>query len=243
MNIPTPRDYNCKDEELPSLGGFTVTSMSRDLADFTQYSKQFNAEYVNNFEAIIANANEVIQPKSEMMKQKEITTRIANTFIILFDASIRLAGYLKLSNGSLNLTPNKFGITLLKKHIVRKDAEGVIRSLKLVNDNIEMNKETLMSHGLNDELIAIFENSQKSLGDDKRKQVEMISNRKGIILNNISLFNSLYAELCNIMTVGKIIYRTSNSAKLQDYTFSDLKKRVRRAATKAQAVNPAAPQA
>jgi len=243
MNIPIQRNYSCKDEELPLLGGFTVSSMTRDLSDFTTYSPHFTQEFVKNFEAAIATANEVIQPKSELMKQKEITTRIFNTLTILFDSCNRLRGYLKLANGSLNSTPAKFGITLMKKQISRKDTEGVIQSLKLINDNIAMNKEVLMAQGLNDELIAVFVNAEKSLDDDKRKQVKMISDRKGIILNNISLFNGLYAELCNIMTVGKILYRTTNSAKLQDYTFSDLKKRVRRATNTAPVVNPVAPQA
>ena len=177
------------------------------------------------------------------MKQKEITTRIFNTLALLFDAAIRLGGYLKLANGSQDLTPAKFGLTLLKKQINRKDAEGVIQSLKLVIDNITMKKEMLMAQGLTEELIAIFVNAEKSLDEDKRLQAAMISNRKGVILNNISLFNGLYADLCNIMTVGKIIYRTTNSAKLQDYTFNDLKKRVRRSANTAPVVNPVAPQA
>ena len=243
MNVPIQRDYNCKDEELPLLGGITVVNLSRDLRDFTGYSPQFNLEYVNKFEAAISTANEVIQPKSELMKQKEITTRIFNTLVLLLDASIRLGGYLKLANGSEDLTPGKFGLTLLKKQISRKDVEGVIQSLKLVIDNINMKKEMLMAQGLTEELIAIFVSAEKTLDADKRMQSAMISNRKGVILNNVSLFNGLYAELCNIMTVGKIIYRTTNSAKLQDYTFNDLKKRVRRSANTAPAVNPAAPQA
>lgn len=243
MNVPIQRDYSCKNEELPLLGGITVLNLSRDLSDFTSYSPQFNLEYVKNFEATITSANEVIQPKSELMKQKEITTRIFNTLALLFDAAIRLGGYLKLANGSQDLTPAKFGLTLLKKQISRKDAEGVIQSLKLVIDNITMKKEMLMAQGLTEELIAIFVNAEKSLDEDKRMQAAMISNRKGVILNNISLFNGLYADLCNIMTVGKIIYRTTNSAKLQDYTFNDLKKRVRRSANTATVVNPVAPQA
>lgn len=238
MNLPVPRDYSCKDEELPLLSGFTLSSMTRDLPDFSSYSPLFTTEYVKKFEVTIAAVNEVIQPKSELMKQKEITIRISKTLTNLIDASTRLSGYLKLANGSLGLTPEKFAISQLKRQIARRDIEGVIQNLKLITDNISMNKEILMVQGLNEELIAVFVNAAKSLDDDKRLQVKMISDRKGIILNNVSLFNGLYGDLCNIMTVGKILYRTTNSAKLQDYTFNDLKKRVRRTTSVVPAAKP-----
>ncbi|BBE16212.1 hypothetical protein AQPE_0349 [Aquipluma nitroreducens] len=45
-----PRDYNCKDEELPVIDGFVLSSMKKDLADFTAYSPKFDAAYVSNFE-------------------------------------------------------------------------------------------------------------------------------------------------------------------------------------------------
>ena len=139
------------------------------------------------------------------------------------------------------MNPNEFGITQLKRNIFKKDVEAVIQNLKFVNDNIAINKEKLVAKGLNDDLIALFSNSAATLTDDKRKQVEIISNRKGIILNNISLFNGLYSQLCNIMTVGKILYKTTNSAKLQDYTFNDLKKRVRRVTNPVPPVSLATP--
>lgn len=228
MKVQNPRLYNCKDEELPILGGFMIASMTRDLSDFSVYSTEFNMNYITTYGSRITAASEVIHPKSEILKQKEITARITETLTILIDAANRLAGYIKLANDELKLTQKDFGITQLKKSIYKKDIEGVIQSLKFVNDNIALNKEKLAAKGLNDESMAVFSQAVNTLTDDKRRQVEIISNRKGIILNNISLFNGLYSQLCDMMTVGKILYRTTNTAKLQDYTFSDLKKRVRR---------------
>jgi len=34
-------------------------------------------------------------------------------------------------------------------------------------------------------------------------------------------------QLTEILSVGKILYKATNPAKLQEYTFTDLKKRVR----------------
>lgn len=242
MKITNPRNYPTKDQELPLMGRFMIDSLNRDILVFAGYSPEFTPEYVTTFELKIKTAEELASPKSEILKQKATTERINETLALLNDGSNRLSGYVILSNGDLKMTPNKFGITALKKSINKKDVESVIANLKFVNDNISESKEKLAAKGLSEELITLFSNAATSLTDDKRKQTEQISNRKGIILDHISLFNEIYAQLCNIMTVGKILFKTTNSAKLQDYTFSNLKKRVRRATTPTPAVTPLTPQ-
>ena len=44
----------------------------------------------------------------------------------------------------------------------------------------------------------------------------------------MGLFNELYDQLTDILTAGKILYKATDPAKSQEYTFEDLKKRVRR---------------
>ena len=77
-------------------------------------------------------------------------------------------------------------------------------------------------------MIARFANASTSLANDKQKQYEIISNRKSIVQNNLELFNNLYEQLGEIHAVGKILYKSTNTAKFQEYTFSELKKRLRR---------------
>jgi len=49
------------------------------------------------------------------------------------------------------------------------------------------------------------------------------------VQSNLGLLNGLFDQLTDIFTAGKILYKATDSAKLQEYTFEDLKKRVRRA--------------
>ena len=72
-----------------------------------------------------------------------------------------------------------------------------------------------------------FENAAASLAADKQKQYEIFSSRKNTVQNNLGLFNALWGQLNEILAVGKILYKATNTAKLHDYTFTDLKKRVR----------------
>ena len=47
--------------------------------------------------------------------------------------------------------------------------------------------------------------------------------------SNLGLLNGLFDQLNEILIAGKILYKATDPAKLQEYTFEDLKKRVRRA--------------
>lgn len=222
------RSFNCKNEELPSLCKFAAFSLNRDLADFTAYSPKFNKEYLTGFETRIATVAEVISPQSETQEQKTITLRIYATLDGLIDATNRLTGYITLSQANQTISVIDFGIKYLRKSIVARDVEGVIQSLHTILGNITKYKETLAAQGLTDDLTARFANAAATIANDKQKQYEIIANRKSIVQNNLTLFNDLYGQLIEILTVGKILYKATNPAKLQEYTLNDLKKRVRR---------------
>jgi len=222
------RDYNCKDEELPVICNFGAFSLNRDLSDFTDYSKKFNADYVAGFKTTIASATEVVAPESELLIQKAITARLYAMFDSLIDPINRVAGYLSLAK--LGITPDEFGLTRLRKCINSRDAEGAMDSLHTVISNIENNNDALVAQGLSDELIARFTTASSSIAADKQLQYEIGSKRKNIVQDNLALFNGLYQQLVEVLDTGKILYKSSNPAKLQEYTFSELKKRVRKAA-------------
>lgn len=103
-----------------------------------------------------------------------------------------------------------------------------MNSLRTVNANINKNKDILSEQGLKDELITRFTASLESIANDKQLQYEIGSNRKNIVQNNLVLLNGLYQQLIEILGVGKILYKSANPAKLQEYTFEELKKRVRK---------------
>ena len=241
MTTSNQRDYNCKDEELPVICGFAAFSLKRDLAEFTSFSPKFTTAYVTDFETKIASVNEVIMPKSETLELKAITVRLYATMDGLTDSINRVAGYLKLAKGGLTITAADFGLTLLRKNISSKNAEGVISSLRTVNNNLTKYATVLGAQGLTPELAAKFVAAGTAVAADNQKQYEIVSHRKSIVQNNLGLFNSLYEQLTEILRVGKILYKANDAAKLQEYTFNSLLKQVRivskLAATPGPAVN------
>ena len=224
------RFYNCKDEELPVVSRAVAFALKRDLADFSAYSPKFNATYVTEFDAKIAVVSDLLEPQSETLAKKIITERYTDTIHGLIDPVNRVTGYVNLAKASLKITPASFGLAALRKSIDSKDVEGVIANLHVVLANIRTYKVPLAEQGLTDELIDGLTTASQSLVADKQQQIEITSNRRGIVQNNLSLLNELYEQDSEILSVGKILYKATDAAKAADYAFLQLLKKVRQVA-------------
>ncbi len=228
MNANTPRNYSCKDEELPVICRYSVINLKRDLTDFTTYSPKFNGQYVTDYEAKISTVEELVSPKSETSEMKKITERIfANMNLLLNDVN-HLGGYLEMANGTINLSAADFGLSDLRKGINVRDPEKVIDRLKNVNQNVVKYKAPLAEQGLTDALQEKMSTAYTMLKADRELQYSIHSNRKELVQNNIGTLNDLYSQLNEILMVGKILYQRTNPVKGKEYVFSELKKSVRR---------------
>ncbi len=229
MNFNMHRDYNCKDEELPVVCGLSSLSLTRDQADFAAYSPRYTPEFVTNYKTDITSALELVEPKSETMEQKLITRRMYFTLGQLSDPISHLSGYLKLANSQLNLTSTDFGITHLRRCITKRDVEGAMKGLQTIIEKISRHREPLYALGLSDDLVKKFTDAADLIAADKQKQYDIITNRRMIVESNIALLNGLNTKLNEILAIGKILYKSTSTAKAHEYTFADLKKQVRRA--------------
>jgi len=97
-----------------------------------------------------------------------------------------------------------------------------------VNTNVIKFKTVLTAQGLTDELQARLVSDAQSIADDKQQQYEISTNRKAILQSNVGSLNALYAKITEICAVGKILFKGNDPVKLQEYTFSELLKKVRR---------------
>lgn len=137
----------------------------------------------------------------------------------------RLEGYITLAHDTLQVSPSDFGIGKLRQGIKNHDVEEVTDALHLINNQIVRYKETLQQKGLTEELIAAFTGSYTSLTTDKTEQYGILNNRKAIVQNNIATLNDLHQQITEVMKIGKILFK-NDSAKVQQYTFSNVLKNV-----------------
>ena len=62
------RFYSCRDEELSTICDLAAFSLEHDLIDFTDQSPRFKNGYLESFMTTIANARDVIEPKSVVLE-------------------------------------------------------------------------------------------------------------------------------------------------------------------------------
>lgn len=227
MKTQDARKYNCKDEELAVICGYAAFSLKRDLNEFIAFSPKMDQTYVDSFETKIEAVNEILSPQLETAELKIITSRLYATMDGLINPLNRVGGYLTLAKKNVPISAKDFGLTALRKKANTKDAEGVLQEIKIVQANLAKYKTSLAEQGLTDDLIDSFGNAATSIAEDNQKQYEIVSARKTNAQQNVSLFNELHAQLMEICDIGKILYKDTDALKLQEYTFAELKKKVR----------------
>jgi len=228
MSTTTPRNFNCKDEELPVVCGFLAISLNRDLNDFVAFSPQFLSGYVDGFKAKIDAVDELVQPKSETIELKMLNERIYATLDSLITPINYIEGYLNLAGKTVPITAADFGLTSLRKSARSRDVESVLKLLRTVEGNLAKYKTELEAKGLTEALVLKFAEAGTFLADDRNKKYELVSKRMALVQNNLGMLNDLYDQLVEICKIGKILYKQTDKAKLNDYTFSYLMKQVRR---------------
>ncbi|MBP1617640.1 MAG: hypothetical protein H6Q14_1467 [Bacteroidetes bacterium] len=227
MGTNVSRDYKAKDEELPVMAGYVAFSLERDLTDFQAFSPIFSTGYLTAFTTQTQQVNELIFPATETSRLRIVTQRLYSTMDSLLDPLVRISGYLTLAKKNLVSSPSQFGVVALRNKINARDAEGVLKTLRVLNDNIAYHKAILQPVGLNDDMIALFKNALDSIHVDNQEQYKIVSTRRELVQANVGVLNGLYASMMEICNVGKVLYKTSNPQKLQEYTYTELIKRVR----------------
>jgi hypothetical protein len=223
----TTRDYNCKDEELSVICRYALSYLRRDLTVFAAFSPVFNEDWLNGFDRKINLVDELVSPKMETDELKKITKRLYQTMDDLRDPIVRIRAYLHLAKDSVPVSAKDFGLTLLNRKITCRDSEGVRQNLLIVNAYLKKYREPLVAVGFNDAVIEQFGVAVTSITNDNQQQFEIVSKRKTVVQNNLKTLNELYAQLVDMLNVGKSLYKNIDPAKAKEYAFSALKKSVR----------------
>lgn len=221
------RQYSCKDEELLPISKFTLFSLKRDLAEFTTFSNQFNEQYATDLEALITQVESVIEPEADTLALKLLTQENEQCYLDLQKVLLTIEGYLKLAKKDVKISSSSFGITNVRKSYYKHDIEAVSNAIKILTGNLQTYSSALEAKGMPVTTAKSLQDLQMVLAENKQKQFEIKTKRAELIQNNIQLLNNLYFRMVEIFTIGKVLYKTSNPAKYNDYTFSKLLKKVR----------------
>jgi hypothetical protein len=224
----TTQIYNCKREEVPVIGRYILFPLKRDFNDFSTFlPKIFTNDYIPNLERKIDEVNNLLNPQIETVELKNTTNRLYLTMDGLIDPANRLAGYVNFAKNAVQISAKDFGLTPLKRRIHARDAEGVLQNLRLVIANIEKYRPQLVEYGLSEDIVERFTQALTAIETDNQQQFEIVSRRKTIVENNMAVINDLYKTIIEVCNVGKTLYKGKNDMRVKDYTFNELKKKVR----------------
>jgi hypothetical protein len=222
------RTYNCKNEEVPVIGRYLLYIFKRDFADFAAYIPViFTNEYIIDFEQKINDVNNLVNPQAETVELKNTTTHMYSVMDSLIGPADIVSLYIKFSKGAIPISARDFGLTPLKHKIRSRDAEGVLKNLRIVVDNLEKYGAQLAEQKLDENIIRRFTDALPAIETDNQHQFEIVSKRKTIVENNINIINNLYGIIVEICKIGKMMYKGENDLKVRDYTFAELRKNVR----------------
>ena len=227
MIVDNSRKYEFKDVELTTMCRINLFFLKRDHPDFLRFSPKYSMAYITGYEGEIEAAEELNDPRAEAAIRIAMTKALYETLDGLLDPVKWLEGYIKLAKSTIPISVANFGIPALRKAINAKDAEGAKDSLHLININIGLYKGILTLQGLSEELTTRFETDAAAIVDFNQKQMEIEAGRKALLHDNVGLFNTLRDKFAEILSVGKILYSKSDPVKLQEYTQSELIKKVR----------------
>jgi hypothetical protein len=223
------RKYNFKNEEVSMISRFVHSNLKRDLPLFTAFSPRFNEEFLTNLDKQILEANSLIVPRGEIDGMKAATAKLYNTMDSLTEPLNRLSGYLSLAGSTISTSQKDFGIVTLRKKMASRDAEAVVQQLQIINTKIEQNKVALTEIGISEEDITFFVEIRDRLIEENLQQYDVIESRKILRQNYQKVLNELYLTIREICNIGKILFKNKDSVKLQEYTFTQMIKRIRSA--------------
>lgn len=226
MEKPT-HEFPCKAEELPILGDFLKTSFERDKTTFAKYSPDFNDTYLAAFGNELSAADGLINSSKFLKEQKAITARNEANASELRTSLDLLQGYTKRAKAKLTIAPSDFGISPLRKKLAVLDLEGVISAFDLVLKNVEENVSALQEKGFSPEAHTGLINLRNTFKADNKAQNDKQNERSEHVQKNIALLNTLWARMQDVMKTGKILFKSTDASKLDDYTMTELKKRVK----------------
>jgi hypothetical protein len=221
------KKFKCKNEEIVVICDYVQNCLQRDLDFFSKFAPKFNADFIADLKAKNEAINKIVFPHDKTKELKIVTARLYQNMDKLIDALIRLEAYIKLAKKAVPMSANDFGITLLKKKIRTKDAEGILKSLQMVNANVEKYRLLLEEQGLNTDIINQLNVAFQQIDSDNQLQYEIVSARRILSAENMNMLNAIYEQLIEICNIGKILFRKSQPEKLPDYTVSSLIKYVR----------------
>jgi hypothetical protein len=213
-------------EDLPQIGEFIVNSAERDIKDFNGYSPIFTIDYFAMVRSKIEVCRELAKSTMVSKELKGITLQLYDKFKSFRAKWNALEVYLKSGAKNLDVALKDIGLKNVKTDITKGNVEGLLLNLKTVLTVARRNLPALAALGLKQTHIDEIETQFLEISLLNEKQNELMRKHNRFTDETVNRFNELWHNLRLIINVAKAIYQEVDEVKLEDYIFSQVKKRI-----------------
>lgn len=223
--------YKFKQEELPFVGEILLQLFLRDRKKFSNFSPEFNDEFVSDLETRIQRVADLTQSKTHTAEIKKITSDLYENLDSILPKLEFISAYARRANKSLLVKASDFGVKEARKMIRLRNVEGYCAKVKVVQQNINNNLEVLKKKGYKNSLGTELEGMTQKVYDLNLLQEQKTSERKQLVADNNAELDELWKMLSDISKTGKMLMKEDES-KAEEYMFSYLIHKVRKTNTK-----------
>lgn len=224
-------EYKCHTDEVVPLARLLRTSAARDLADLHDLlPDEYGPDYFPRYDAALATADALVSSSVQRAKGMVVTAHIQELYAQLPARLDRLAARVRRAEG-LTVPAARFGIEAARRARNNDEKVPLATALKTILQNLAANGAALAPKGHQPADTAQIQALYDDLVQDTTDHGANTSTQKILTQDNIAVLNALNALMQHLLADGKALYRTSNKAKLADYTYRQLLKRVRLART------------
>ncbi len=222
--------YPCHSDEVVPLAALLRVSVARDFADFHDLlpdDYQDAATYLKAYDKALEAATGLVSSGTQQGRTMLITAHMQTVYDSLPRLLDRLSARVRRAEG-LSVPLTRFGIAAARAARNNDEHVPLATALKTVLQNIAANKKALELKGHTAADTKDLQELYDDLTQDTTDRGSSVSTQKGLTETNIKALNALWAVMKHALTDGKDLYRTSDKPKLDDYTYKQLLKKLRR---------------
>lgn len=217
-------------EELPVVADLLLLLLKRDQDYFTSFSLDFNEVYRTNVETQILRIQNLTSPQTISAEKAKLTSTRYQVMEQIKHVLNRVDAYVYRASDQLQVLSADFGIREAKQELKRKNVEGSVMRMKEVEQNIANNLRALQTKGYKIELGLELQTLTQRMADMNLLKIEMISQRKQLVIDNHIQYQLLWNFIVEISDIGKLVMRADKS-KADEYKFCNLLNHIRKATT------------
>lgn len=138
--------------------------------------------------------------------------------------------FVKRAKGQLDIQYIDFGFKALRANISSKNVEGILAHMQALLNSVVRNHDVLLGVGYKTDLSDSLETLMTTIRSENQEQNILIDEKEAQTLERNTLLSDLWRYISEVCEAGKLIFKENEPEKIKDYTYSELKKRVRHGA-------------